>query len=229
MFTPSRSPCPPESTSLVSGKASWRVCESPEGFDLIREDGVNLVSWHRELPLGHDASFATWADKFPASFDRVISISEGSDDLAMATSGLEEPTRQWVMADIALLLARFACLAGTSRLRVSFGAVRSDQCRKFHMDYIRYRLVTTYIGPGTEWVPESAVHREALALPSDSPWDANKNIIRDASAVRRAAAGDVIVMKGALHDGRGAIHRSPSIEGTGQARIVLIANTIEGS
>lgn len=50
------------------------------------------------------------------------------------------------------------------------------------------------------------------------------------STPRHAVPGDVIVMKGALHPGhRGAVHRSPPIEGTGRIRVVPIASTVEGS
>ena len=130
--------------------------------------------------------------------------------------------------DVAVLISRLAHLADARRLRVSLGAVRTDQCRKFHVDYVRYRLVTTYVGPGTEWVPDSAVRREALDHPPDCPCDANKEIVKDASAIRHAVPGEVVVMKGALHpNSLGAVHRSPPIEGTGRVRVVLIASTVD--
>jgi hypothetical protein len=168
-----------------------------------------------------------WAKRFPAEFDE--SVSMPNYDLSAATRGLAEPARTWLTMDIAILLARLAHLADARRLRVSFGAVRTDQCRKFHVDYVRYRLVTTYVGPGTEWVPDEAVRREALDHPPDCPCDANKEIVREASAIRHAVPGEVIVMKGARHPNhRGAVHRSPPIEGTGRVRVVLIASTVDG-
>ncbi|MBK8252537.1 MAG: DUF1826 domain-containing protein [Polyangiaceae bacterium] len=189
---------------------------------------VNLVSWHRELPSGLDAQLVEWAKRFPAQFDETVCMP--SYDLSAATRGLAEPARAWLTMDVALLIAHLADLADARRLRVSFGAVRTDQCRKFHIDYVRYRLVTTYVGPGTEWIPDEAVRREALDHPPDCPCDANKEIVRDSSAIRHAVPGEVIVMKGALHPGhRGAVHRSPPIEGTGRVRVVLIATTVDGS
>jgi len=149
-------------------------------------------------------------------------------DRGPATRGLAEPASTWLTVDVAVLIARLAHLADARRLRVSLGAVRTDRCRKFHVDYVRYRLVTTYVGPGTEWVPDSAVHREALDHPPDCPCDANKEIVKDASAIRHAVPGEVVVMKGALHpNSLGAVHRSPPIEGTGRVRVVLIASTVD--
>lgn len=199
-----------------------------EASERLARNEVNLVSWHRELPLGLDAQLVEWAKRFPAQFDEVVCMP--NYDLSAATRGLAEPARGWLTMDVAILLARLAHLADARRLRVSFGAVRTDQCRKFHVDYVRYRLVATYVGPGTEWVPDEAVRREALDHPPDCPCDANKEIVREASAIRHAVPGEVIVMKGARHPNHpGAVHRSPPIEGTGRVRVVLIASTVDGS
>jgi hypothetical protein len=199
-----------------------------EANERLARSEVNLVSWHRELPSGLDAQLVEWAKRFPAQFDQIVCMP--NYDLSAATLGLAEPARAWLTVDVAVLIARLAHLADARRLRVSFGAVRTDQCRKFHVDYVRYRLVTTYVGPGTEWVPDEAVRREVLDHPPDCPCDANKEIVRESSAIRHAVPGEVIVMKGALHPGhRGAVHRSPPIEGTDRVRVVLIASTVEGS
>jgi hypothetical protein len=205
-----------------------RVDAEVEASERLAQGEVNLVSWHRELPVGLDAQLVEWAKRFPAQFDEIVTMP--NYDLSAATRGLAEPARTWLTMDVAVLIARLAHLADARRLRVSLGAVRTDQCRKFHVDYVRYRLLTTYVGPGTEWVPDEAVRREALDHPPDCPCDANKEIVRDASAIRHAVPGEVIVMKGARHPNhRGAVHRSPPIEGTGRVRVVLIASTVDGS
>ena len=205
-----------------------RASAEVEASERLARGEVNLVSWHRGLPSGLDAQLVEWAKRFPAQFDEILCMPKY--DLSAATRGLAEPARAWLTMDVAILIARLAHLADARRLRVSFGAVRTGQCRKFHVDYVRYRLVTTYVGPGTEWVPDEAVRREALDHPLDCPCDANTEIVRESSAIRHAVPGEVIVMKGALHpDHRGAVHRSPPIEGTGRVRVVLIASTVDGS
>ncbi len=216
------------SAQLASTSKRSRAAAELAAREQLACDEVDLVTWHRELPPGLEPQLASWVQHHPATFDRVVTLQ--SHDLTEATSGLAEPARAWLTADLAELLARLADLAQTRRLRVSFGAVRTDQCRKFHVDHVRYRLVTTYLGPGTEWVPEHAVDRAALAHPASCPCDANKSIVRDEAAVRHAIAGDVLLMKGARHPSqRGAVHRSPPIEGTRQVRVVLVASTVDGS
>jgi hypothetical protein len=178
------------------------------------------------LPTSVARALAAWIHGDEPRFDqtrthRRIALDE-------ATRGLSDPARSWLIDDLAQLLERFTVATETKRVRVSFGAVSTDQCRKFHADYVRYRLVSTYVGPGTEWVPDDAVDREALAHPPDCPCDANSRIVREQSRVQRARAGEIVVMRGALHpSGLGAVHRSPPIEGAGQRRLLLAISTVD--
>ncbi|XYI03973.1 DUF1826 domain-containing protein [Sorangium sp. So ce1128] len=69
-----------------------------------------------------------------------------------------------------------------------------------------------------------------MGRPASSTHHANQEIVRSASAVRHAVAGDVIVMKGARHAcRRGAVHRSPPIEASGTIRVVLAASPADAS
>ena len=209
-------------------QAGWRSSSHVGVLEQLRGSEVSLVSWHRSLPPLLADQLTTWASRYPAEFDRILSLP--NYDLSAATHGLPDSARAWLTLDIALLLARLAGLADARQLRVSFGAVRADQCPKFHVDYLRYRLITTYLGPGTEWLPDSAVRQEALDHSAECPCDANKEIVRDARAVRHAVAGEVLVMKGGRHpSSRGAVHRSPPIEASGRIRVVLIASTVDDS
>ena len=200
------------------------AAEQPDVFAQL--DHVNLVTWRRPLPSGLEEQLVEWVNAYTADFDEVISMA--SYDLSAAMRGLKGSARDWLGTDVSVLLARFADFSGAKQLRVSFGAVRTDQCRKFHVDNVRYRLLTTYVGPGTEWLPDDAVRREALGQPSKDPDDPNKEIVRDPSAVRRAVPGEVVVMRGSRHPNqRGAVHRSPPIENGAKVRVVLVATTVD--
>ena len=217
---PSCRPPPSVAPTLDDG---WRAAANPVVLSALTTSTVDLAVWRRPVPDQVTRTQATWAETKPAGFERLIAPTR--DALAPAVAGLPVAARAWVHDDLADLIERLGSLAAAPRLRVWFGPVRGDQCRKFHVDYVRYRLITTYVGPGTEWVPPGAVARAALEHPPDCPCDANRAIVPDGAAVQHAAIGDVLVMKGALHpDGRGVVHRSPPIAGTGVTRVVLIAS-----
>jgi len=126
--------------------------------------------------------------------------------------------------DIEKLASRYASLKGNLRIDASLAVVTTDKCRKFHADFKPLRLVCTYAGPGTEWVANEAVQRAALINEIEDLDAANRAIVPDAQAIRRASAGHVVLLKGELYPGNagnGAVHRSPPIAEAGERRLVL--------
>jgi hypothetical protein len=104
------------------------------------------------------------------------------------------------------------------KLSVSLRPVTHDACRFFHTDRNFLRLLCTYIGPGTEVIPEHNVRREGLTQQN------NTLALLDFSRVKRLKSGDAVLLKGDLHPqhlGRGAVHRSPEIQTQGERRLVL--------
>jgi len=213
--------------SVKPRSVSYRLGPDASVLASVRASDVLLAGWERRIPaeiaalldarrVGERDFFEGHADAaHPALFDEVL-------------AGLDPVARAWLAEDVVGLVTRFAAVARSASVRIGLGAVNGDQCRKFHADMHRYRLITTYVGPGTEWVPEEAVDRAAMEHPPECPCDANREIVRDAAAVRRAATGDVLVMRGSLAlGGRGAVHRSPPVEAEGIARIVLVVTTVD--
>ena len=122
------------------------------------------------------------------------------------------------------MIRTFARVADISRFRMVAGPVFNDSCRRFHIDHLRLRLITTYVGPGTEWVDESNADFTALDHPESCDCENPPSLVRDTEKVHRAKAGDVLLMKGDLYsnDLRGQVHRSPPIEGTSLTRYVVV-------
>lgn len=119
-------------------------------------------------------------------------------------------------ADLLGLVALARRLASGPSLRVRIETVASNSCRLFHSDHVALRMITTYRGPGTEWLPACAVDPRA-------PSRQDNQHVRDMSRLQRLAPGDVALMKGDRYPGTGApglMHRSP-LAGPEQPRIVL--------
>jgi hypothetical protein len=109
--------------------------------------------------------------------------------------------------DIGQLAHRFASLMATSRIRIRLEAITGNACKKVHADYTDLRLITTYAGPGSEYVPFGRPAEEAH--------------------LQQIATGHIGLFKGKLFaaDHTPCFHRSPRIEGTGKARLVLVIDT----
>jgi len=201
---------------------SFLIESSPNVLRRITEGGLNLVAWQRPLPETVAASLERWLSTTHPRFEGVIDSAIFDPERVLGALDDSE-ARTWLGRDLGALIGEFSTIAGKRKLCMSFGAVTTDQCRKLHVDYIRLRLTTTYVGPGTQWLADDAVDRDVLARPPECPDEANEVIARRPGAVQSAATGDVLVLKGQLgHAGYGVVHRSPSIEARELVRLVLV-------
>jgi hypothetical protein len=109
--------------------------------------------------------------------------------------------------DILALANRFAAFLAIEGVRLRLEAVNTDACRKIHADYTDLRLITTYAGPGTDYLPRSA-----------KPEERN---------LQRLATGDIGLFKGRLYaDGHEpCLHRSPPIATIDETRLVLVIDS----
>ena len=214
------------STAARSFMMEWRRGASPFVLDEIADEDVNLVVWQRRGPAGVKRALSAWARRSALSFDEVLC---GHDcDVAPLVASMVSPLRERMAQDIERLLHAFARVTKSACVRTTFDVVRTDRCRKFHADFVRYRLITTYIGPGTEWLPEEAVDRAAMVGAFECPFEANRAIVRPDATVQCAAAGEVLLMKGAAHRAaRGAVHRSPPLTAAEPRRVLLTVSTVD--
>lgn len=197
------------------------VVEHEDGRVLSRiaENPVMLAVWRRPLTV-ETRALSRWLDVLPPE-----RIPEGrfvaTPDEISAKLGLlcdmvelaECPMRALLIADIAQLGGKFACLARVDRIDVKLEAVENDSCWRFHRDYVALRLNATYRGPGTQWVRPQAA---AGAL------RAQRRYHGPVEELPRFAAG---LFKGTRRAGSCAIvHRSPPIEASGLVRLFLCLN-----
>ena len=167
-----------------------------EDWTRIHERDCTIVIEKRDVPLS-DSDIAPLLSKAPFTL-RAEGELEG-----LAAQLAELPDT--LVADIEALANRFADLTGKSSLRVRLEGVTTNACKKVHADYTDVRLITTYAGPGTDYAP----HGDGDCC------------------LERVSTGAVALFKGRLfgagHDP--CLHRSPPIEGSGEARLVLVIDT----
>ena len=174
---------------------------SPDDLALITRPSVALAQWWRapavaitERDLDGFASVHLEGDPGDAE----ASIAE---ELALG------PSYEWhaaLAADAAMLADRFATIARCAEIALRLELVEGDACRRFHADYVWLRLITTYVGPGTQWIIDGA----------GDPM------------VREVATGHVALFKGRCPGPVGILHRSPPITGTNLKRLLLVIDPL---
>jgi hypothetical protein len=125
--------------------------------------------------------------------------------------------------DTSFLLNQFKQVAKVTSFRLLLATVSTNMCRKFHTDINDLRLLCTYVGPGTLWLPDEIIDHEAVKAKRN-------NIILDKSLIQQVETGNVVILKGALYPKANAvIHRSPTIEESNEKRLLLRIDTNEGA
>lgn len=168
----------------------------------IRRPDIALAVWQRPLPASLMAPLAELdagtVDDLELTID--LPICANALTVNMVVSGYDEVTARLLAADIADLAHRFATIVGDTRMKIRLEVIETDACRRFHADYVTYRLLTTYRGQATQWIRAA-----------------------QADAIEQLRAGDVAIFKGRRLVGEPPIlHRSPPIAGSGEQRLLLV-------
>ncbi|MEZ5654879.1 MAG: DUF1826 domain-containing protein [Sphingobium sp.] len=159
----------------------------------------------------HDRPLVIERRAFPFS-PKILEPLLANPDFELRLDGsLEEIARQIVQLpdslrfDMLLLAERFAELMEVDAVRLRLETIDSNACRKVHADYTDVRLICTYAGEATDYVPNPDLPEHLL----------------------RMKAGWIGLFKGrTFHpDHPPALHRSPPIEGTGACRLLLVIDT----
>lgn len=128
-----------------------------------------------------------------------------------------------LLNDIKHSLLLFDQLTQAKTYSVLLATVNTNMCRRFHTDMNDLRMLCTYSGPGTLWLTEDNINRKAL-----HSIDNNENIAINESKIQQAKTGSIVILKGAIYPIEGTkaiVHRSPTIEETGEKRLLLRIDT----
>ncbi len=182
--------------------------DQAECLTSIFRDEVNLAIWRRSLSPKTSQfveAFTERAGKLErfSSLEHTQSPAGVLPDWAQALEGAEH----W-LADVDQIIAMYCCLFEPAAVGLRLHVIESTMCPRFHVDRVPVRLLCTYRGTGTEWLPEPLVKRptEPGPLPEQSV---------KAHQIQRLPTGAISLLKGEAwegNEGRGLVHRSPAPE-----------------
>lgn len=185
----------------------------PEVLQEVLRPDCNLAIWEREDPRG----LTGLLDNAPKDVRFETTLSHLREALlqnmdAAGFFGLK--VKKDLADDIQQLAEHFCAVLGLRELEVRLEIVTTNSCRKWHSDYVKARLITTYTGTGTQWLEAPDTYRVQRGF--------------EPLRIREMSPGDVGIFKGRLATDNPAVHRSPPIEDSCGERLLLVLNPLEG-
>ena len=195
-----------------------RVDRHPVVLKQIEEPDVNLCLWERAPQTAIEQELAVLAAHQLVDIRRVTSATTFAEDVRslFLEQALDPDQFAQFRADLEQLAERFFGIVGGGEPRFRVFTTGSDDCRRFHVDRKRWRLLCTYRGPGTEWLQDDQVDREALACCAP-----NEAILKFGQCSRFEPIWVGLFKGDPDNVGRGLVHRSPAIAAAGRTRVVF--------
>ena len=188
----------------------------------------NIVIWRRSLSDQLQAA-AEFISRTHPGLQLAISV----DPEKTASSLTKEIGSTELCAvfskDVAELVEIFCCLFDQKNVGLRLKVLDSAMCPRFHVDRVPCRLVTTYHGMATQWLPDSAADRSKLGTGNGGFPDDASGLFTQPQSIQSMRRGDVALLKGELwedNEGSGIIHRSPHISNS-DPRLLLTLDLLE--
>ena len=218
---------PPNISSVVSIKdqanhnPGLSASEKPTVLADIYQSDINIAVWQRQF----DEDLTMAISEFIASnpnFSKSISLSPDNayDKLEFATDGTASKA---LLENMTELVDMFCCLFDLEEVGLRLAVLNKAMCPRFHFDQVPCRLVTTYHGVATQWLPNESVDRSKLGRGSNGQPDSVSGLYNDESDIQKMTSGDVALLKGERWSGnedRGLVHRSP-VTSSNETRLLL--------
>ena len=190
----------------------------------IYQENTNIAIWQRSLTN----QLIQAADNILETQSNLeqLMVLEPEDAFIKVYKILGETQDAEVLAhDIAKLVDMFCCLFDVTRAALRLTVLDRAMCPRFHVDRVPCRMITTYQGVATEWLPHHLADRSKLGLGNMGKPDEVSGLFECTSDVRQLGFGDVALLKGELwenNEGAGLIHRSPQLIGNTRRLLLTI-------
>lgn len=210
------------STASTQNKYGLATSSDPQIWTSFYEQDIHIAIWQRNHS---DAINKSINALLALNTFSQLQFSSPTQDVAqkLALHMPQFENREVLLEDITLLTDMFACLFDQDAIGLRLRVIDTPMCPRFHIDQVPSRLVTTYAGPATDWVPNDFADRSKLGAGNNGLSDEESGLLQQPCHIQSMQTGDVALLKGGQWKGnenKGLIHRSPK-HSDGQKRLLL--------
>ena len=193
-------------------------------FTSIYQDDCNIAVWKRDLSTQLQQDVEEYLGANTGLQASMVVSPENAASAIHKTLGGSKLTAE-LSENIAELVDIFCCLFELERVGLRLTALDGAMCPRFHVDRVPTRLVTTFQGIATEWLPHDVVDRSKLGLGNGGKSDEESGIFSTKEDIKQLSSGDVALLKGEGwegNEGAGLVHRSPSLAAGGKRLLLTL-------
>jgi len=194
----------------------------------IYKDEINISIWKRQLSSSLEKSSEYVVNQNPnLEFSEVLQPKDVNQSLKSVIGSINKI--QPFLDDVSYLSFTFCKLFDQKKMWLRLDGIDHPMCPRFHTDKLKCRLVTTYVGPATQWIPHYLVNRSKLGYGNEGKPDNESGLFLSENDIEQLDTGHVALLKGESwkgNDGAGIVHRSPNEEGNYQ-RLYMTIDFIE--
>ena len=190
----------------------------------IYDEKINILIWKRVIndKLLNASEYVL--SKHPElAISEVIKPEEIKEILIQEIDSSEEVTS--LSKDISEIVKLFCMLFNVNSVWLRLDAIDKPMCPRFHTDYLKCRLVSTYKGPATQWIPHNLVNHSKLGSGNEGKSDKESGLFLKDEDIKQLNIGDIGLLKGEAWEGNqggGIVHRSPHSEDSKQRLYMTI-------
>lgn len=202
--------------------------QEPSVLTEIYNDDVNLAVWQNPLSVQAQQEIETLAASIQ-HLKVVMTVTPNNVAQSLAEHTEELSDSPEFCTHVAVLVDMFCTLFELERAGLRLNFVDTAMCPKFHVDHVPCRLITTFSGIATEWLPHDRVDRSRLGAASAGMPDESAGIMQSATDIQHLNTGDVALAKGEGwfdNENGGLVHRSPAPL-AGEHRLVMTLDFID--
>lgn len=214
--------------SFASTKFSRKSIQSQDIDVLtnIYNEEINIAIWKRKLSEQIKLSINDFIS-VNSKFEKSMTVSP-QNVYSSLSSFIGKEDYRTINDNISELVEMFCCLFDLKRAGLRLTVLDKAMCPKFHVDRVPCRLISTFQGEATEWLPHEIVNRDKLGHGSEGKPDHLSGLFSNESEIKQLNSGDVALLKGEIWPGNqnaGLVHRSPTLQ-DGERRLLLTLDFI---
>ena len=204
------------------------ISDHPSIFTDIYQEDTNIAIWQRDISGEIKACVKKLLDTH-SHFEKQLIVTPKNIYSKLINTDSTLHNSEALCQDIAELVDMFCLLFELKQVGLRLATLDRAMCPRFHTDRVTCRLVSTYHGVSTEWLPHDKVDRSKLGRGNNGLVDEKSGVFSSEQDINQLKNGDVAMLKGELWQGNenaGLVHRSPQVTAD-EKRLLLTLDFID--